>query len=146
MRKSLLFITLCLGSMSLFAQNVVRGPYLQNPTPSSIVVRWPTDSKVQFGSTLAGISNTILDTTTTTEHRVVVSGLQPKTSYSTLYLNCFLQLSDFTIICVLQSINRCFKFWIILANYDSNRLCAEHFANNLVMFWIFRVSNIACQN
>mgnify|MGYP001474845745 FL=1 len=85
MRKSLLFITLCLGSMSLFAQNVVRGPYLQNPTPSSIVVRWrtdvPTDSKVQFGSTLAGISNTILDTTTTTEHRVVVSGLQPKTSY-----------------------------------------------------------------
>jgi hypothetical protein len=71
--------------MSLFAQNVVRGPYLQNPTPSSIVVRWrtdvPTDSKVQFGSTLAGISNTVLDTTTTTEHRVVVSGLQPKSSY-----------------------------------------------------------------
>jgi hypothetical protein len=85
MRKSLLAISLCFGFISLFAQNVVRGPYLQNPTSSSIVVRWrtdvPTDTKVQFGSTLAGISNTVLDTTTTTEHRIVVNGLLPKTSY-----------------------------------------------------------------
>jgi hypothetical protein len=36
---------------------------------------------VQFGRTLAGIFNTVLDTATTTEHSVVVSGLQSKTSY-----------------------------------------------------------------
>lgn len=76
---------LCSCGISLFAQNLIRGPYLQNPTPTSIIVRWrtdvATDSKVQFGSTLTGVSNTILDTTKTTEHRIVVSGLQAKTRY-----------------------------------------------------------------
>ena len=40
-------------SLPLFAQQVVRGPYLQQGTPDSVVVRWrtdvPTDSAVHFG-------------------------------------------------------------------------------------------------
>jgi hypothetical protein len=42
-----------LALVPLFAQQVVRGPYLQQGTPNSVVVRWrtdvPTDTAVKFG-------------------------------------------------------------------------------------------------
>lgn len=67
------------------AQSVTRGPYLQIPTPSGIIVRWrtdvPTDSRVTIGAAPGALSTTFDDATSTTEHEVQVSGLAPDTRY-----------------------------------------------------------------
>lgn len=69
-------------SFAVRAQTVVRGPYLQNVTPTSIVVRWrtdlPTDSRVRFGDNLARQAT---DGGLTTEHIVTLTGLQAATRY-----------------------------------------------------------------
>jgi hypothetical protein len=69
---------------SIQAQTVVRGPYLQLGTPTSVVVRWrtdvPTDSRVRFGMTTA-LGSEVTDAAQTTEHVVTVSGLNPETQY-----------------------------------------------------------------
>ncbi len=66
----------------VLAQKIVRGPYLQRVTPSSVVVRWrtdqPTNSRVRYG---AGLTQQVTDPQSTTEHTVTLSGLQPATRY-----------------------------------------------------------------
>ncbi len=85
MRKLFLFLTLYCAFVNLFAQNVVRGPYLQNPTASSIIVRWrtdsPTDSRVVYGVAQQSLNLTKSDTTKTTEHIVVLGGLNANAKY-----------------------------------------------------------------
>ena len=58
---------------------VTRGPYLQQGTPDSIVVRWrtsyPTDSVVQTGPAPDSLTPSATDPTLTTEHIVPVAGL-----------------------------------------------------------------------
>ena len=65
------------------AVDVVRGPYLQVGTPSSGVVRWrtnvATDSRVRFGLAPGVWSGA--DPAATTEHELIVGGLQPETKY-----------------------------------------------------------------
>jgi hypothetical protein len=65
---------------------VTRGPYLQRGTPTSITVRWRTDtasnSRVRYGASPASLTNTVDDPATTTEHVVTVTGLLPSTQYS----------------------------------------------------------------
>ena len=72
----------CLLSLSGFAQTIVRGPYLQRVTPTSVMVRWrtdvPTDSRVRYG---ANLSQQTIDNQQTTEHIVTILGLQPATQY-----------------------------------------------------------------
>ncbi len=67
------------------AQTVTRGPYLQIPTPTSIVVRWrtdvATDSRVRYGSAPGSLTAMADDPTATTEHEVAVTGLTPSTQY-----------------------------------------------------------------
>ncbi|NKB49626.1 MAG: DNRLRE domain-containing protein [Alphaproteobacteria bacterium] len=62
-----------------------RGPYLQTPTASSMVLKWrtdtPTDSVVIFGDAPTSLTTTVSDPTLTTEHEVTVSGLAPDTRY-----------------------------------------------------------------
>jgi len=64
---------------------LVRGPYLQTNTPSSVIVRWrtdvATDSRVQIGSAPGSLTTIIDDATVTTEHVVSVTGLSPYTQY-----------------------------------------------------------------
>jgi acid phosphatase type 7 len=64
---------------------VVRGPYLQLGTPSSVVVRWrtdvATDSRVLRGPAPGSLASSVGSSTVTTEHEVQVSGLQPDTLY-----------------------------------------------------------------
>lgn len=64
---------------------LTRGPYLQQGTPTSVIVRWrtdsATDSRVRFGTGLASLTLTADDPTVTTEHAVTVSGLTPDTKY-----------------------------------------------------------------
>ena len=64
---------------------LVRGPYLQRATPTSLVVRWrtssPTDSAVRVGRVPGALTTVVQSTALTTEHSVVLSGLSPHTRY-----------------------------------------------------------------
>ena len=57
---------------------VMRGPYLQTGTSSSIVVKWrtstATDSRVRYGSSAASLTSTADDAAVTTEHQVTLAG------------------------------------------------------------------------
>jgi hypothetical protein len=72
-------------STSTQAAAVVRGPYLQVGTPTSVVVRWrtdvATDSRVSYGAAVGSLTSTVDDPALTTEHVVTVSGLAPDTKY-----------------------------------------------------------------
>ncbi len=79
-----IFFTLILCEFS-YAQNVLRGPYLQVGTPTSINVRWRTDvstnSRVNYGLTSGSHTFSVENSTLTTEHEVTLSGLTPYTKY-----------------------------------------------------------------
>jgi acid phosphatase type 7 len=64
---------------------VTRGPYLQMPGSSNIVVRWRTseftDSCVSCGNNLANLNISFCNTALTTEHQVTLSNLLPQTTY-----------------------------------------------------------------
>ncbi len=64
---------------------LVRGPYLQQGTPTSTVVRWrtniPVPSRVRYGTDPASLTSIADDLTPKTEHVVTVSGLTPLTRY-----------------------------------------------------------------
>jgi hypothetical protein len=80
----LLIATIFLPTL-LFAPLVVRGPYLQTATPTSIIIKWrtdvATDSAVAF-TVPGGVPETLTDTTTTTEHAVTLTSLIPDTRYN----------------------------------------------------------------
>jgi hypothetical protein len=80
-----LFALLPLAAATLTAQQIVRGPYLQQGTPESIVVRWRTDvpaeSVVKFGAEAANLDKQVATTWKTTEHIVILKGLTPSTQY-----------------------------------------------------------------
>ena len=63
---------------------ITRGPYLQMPGPSNIVVRWRTeeftDSRVRCGTSL-NLSRVFDNNALTREHEVRLSNLQPDTTY-----------------------------------------------------------------
>lgn len=68
-----------------FAASVVRGPYLQMGDSDTMVVRWRTDvatnSRVQFGTSQGSLAFTASNSSVSTEHEVVVNGLNPLTRY-----------------------------------------------------------------
>ncbi len=63
---------------------LLKGPYLQNVTLTSIVVMWetsqPSDSRVDFGPTRA-YTNNVRDSASTAIHQVTLPGLQANTQY-----------------------------------------------------------------
>lgn len=85
--RSLLLRALCaLAPASLFAATtIVRGPYLQSATPTSLVVRWRTDateaSVVNYGLARDALTLTAKAQGVGTEHVVQLEGLQPGTRY-----------------------------------------------------------------
>ena len=58
---------------------VVRGPYLQSGTPSSVIIKWRTDeateSVVRYGLDPDGLTLSATNSTSTTEHAVQLTGL-----------------------------------------------------------------------
>lgn len=78
-------LLLTAAATSAFAQAVVRGPYLQSGTPSSMVVRWRTDiasdSRVRYGPAPGSLTSTAGNPTVSTEHEVEITGLAPNTRY-----------------------------------------------------------------
>lgn len=69
----------------IWAQKIVRGPYLQLGTPTSIVIRWRTDvpanSKVSFGLAADQLTRIAVDEAVSTEHEVKLGDLQSNTVY-----------------------------------------------------------------
>ena len=65
--------------------SLIRTPYLQVGTPTSVVVRWrtnvATDSRVRFGLSSASLTSTADDAVVTTEHSVTLTGLSSDTIY-----------------------------------------------------------------
>ena len=82
---NVLLFSLLLSTHLLFAQKIVRGPYLQSGTTQSIIVRWrtdlPTNSKVSFGLTASQLNRVVLDDSPTTEHELKLTDLQLNTVY-----------------------------------------------------------------
>ena len=71
---------------SSVAVHLVRGPYLQRGTPSSLVIRWrtdvPTASRVLYGDAQGNLTETVDDPTQTTEHEVLLQSLVPGMEYA----------------------------------------------------------------
>jgi acid phosphatase type 7 len=71
--------------VTVAAADVVRGPYLQTPTPNDIIVRWrtdtPTNSRVAIGAAPGSLGTNFDSLVPTTEHVVSVTGLTPGTQY-----------------------------------------------------------------
>ena len=67
------------------AQNVLRGPYLQFPTSSSMKIMWRTDvetpSRVYYGTSLATVMDNYVDGNPAVDHTVNITGLDPYTEY-----------------------------------------------------------------
>ncbi|HRO47130.1 metallophosphoesterase [Agriterribacter sp.] len=78
-------IVFCLLFIFSDAQDLLRGPYLQMGTSTSMNVRWRTDataiSRVRYGTALGGLTNMVEDLTLKTEHELKITGLSPNTKY-----------------------------------------------------------------
>ena len=91
MRRAQLFqrfiavLAVHVGCQFALADVLERGPYLQIGTPSSVIVKWRTDvsteSEVKYGPNPASLTMTASDAASTTEHEVLVSGLNADTTY-----------------------------------------------------------------
>jgi Icc-related predicted phosphoesterase len=70
---------------SLSKTILLRGPYLQIATPTSMVIRWRTGdavkSTVRYGYASAALDKMIVLNEPVTEHLVKIEGLTPKTKY-----------------------------------------------------------------
>ncbi len=83
--KIILVLGLILIIHSSFSQKVIRGPYLQMSTPTSMMIRWRTDvaiaSKINFGLTQNALSSSKSDDLPKTEHIITIDNLKPNTKY-----------------------------------------------------------------
>lgn len=68
-----------------FRPDIIRGPYLQMATQTSMIVRWRTDepdiSLVRFGEQIGKWDKLVEDKNLTKEHLLTLTGLQPYTKY-----------------------------------------------------------------
>jgi hypothetical protein len=64
---------------------LVRGPYLQKATPTSMTFRWRTDPAsvgvVRFGASTDKLTGMVAEAGPATDHEVTVTGLTPNTKY-----------------------------------------------------------------
>ena len=83
--RLLLLLGLATASVLDAATTILRGPYLQSATPSSMVIRWRTDSTeasvVSYGTDRAQLTSLARAEGVTAEHIVQLTGLQPNTRY-----------------------------------------------------------------
>ncbi|WP_197060024.1 metallophosphoesterase [Sporocytophaga myxococcoides] len=74
-----------IGGINVNKTLLVRGPYLQKATPTSIVLRWRTNNKVssivKYGLSPSELYQSVEDQLAKTEHSVSLSNLKPYTKY-----------------------------------------------------------------
>ena len=88
MKTFFIFLSLFF-SIALFSQDleelIIRGPYLQNATSESVVIRWRTEtlmqSHIHYGIDYENLSEHIFLNNSTTEHEVLIENLPPDTRY-----------------------------------------------------------------
>lgn len=84
MKKYVLSILFLLILISAHAQ-LIRGPYLQAATSTSMVIRWRTEiatnSLVRFGASSAVLNQKVEDEKLVTDHEIKVFGLNPASKY-----------------------------------------------------------------
>lgn len=91
------FLIFLLIKSNIFGQTVTRGPYLQQVTSSSIVIRWSTDLATNSHVHISvGTPNfkSIVDDLITKEHILKISNLQPETKYDYSIINKNLVLKE----------------------------------------------------
>ena len=68
-----------------FSQKIIRGPYLQMSTPTSMMIRWRTDipvaSKINFGLIQNALNSSKSEELQKTEHIITIDNLKPNTKY-----------------------------------------------------------------
>jgi acid phosphatase type 7 len=73
------------GKPSDIRPQLIRGPYLQSASPTSILIRWRTDasarSRVRYGTESGHLNWNSDDSVLVTDHRVMLHGLSPHTRY-----------------------------------------------------------------
>ena len=85
--QRLVFVLCLLGLLvpAAWGQSVTRGPYLQQQTDNSMLVRWrtdvATDSVVRYGTESTVLNQSSSDAAIATEHTVLLSGLSSETQY-----------------------------------------------------------------
>ena len=83
--RALWVVSALLGIAPLTAQEVIRGPYLQLGTPTSVIVKWRTDiasdSQVHYGTELGNLESSADDPALVTDHEVRLTGLTADTAY-----------------------------------------------------------------
>jgi len=80
-----LFFDMELTGLAAVTPTILRGPYLQMGKQTGINIRWrtdlPTNSRVTLGTVFGTYTNTFDDAADTTEHEVIITGLNPDTKY-----------------------------------------------------------------
>ncbi len=81
----LIHLFLALFLFQLKAQTIVRGPYLQKGSETSITVKWrtsvATESKIDYGTNLNNLNQTVNDNTAKVDHELEINGLSQDTKY-----------------------------------------------------------------
>lgn len=85
MRSFLIPLLLLALHGALAAETITRGPYLQQATPTSVVVCWRTDiasiGRVRYGTAEGTLDRTAVEPAPVTDHRVTLTGLTAGASY-----------------------------------------------------------------
>ena len=83
---SVLFLFLVAGIVFAQTPTLVRGPYLQVVTPTSVIVRWrtsqPTTGRIWTGPTATQLTSSQRETQPALDHSLTLTGLQPATRYA----------------------------------------------------------------
>lgn len=83
MNRIIFFLLLLCNTV--FAQDLIRGPYLQNLTPESIHILWrtsePIEGKVWVGATPDNLDLVYFSTTKDINHNIQANNLKPNTKY-----------------------------------------------------------------
>lgn len=79
------FLVIMMFVTQVFSQKIVRGPYLQMATSTSMTIRWRTDvataSKINYGLSLDKLNSSLSDDYPKTEHQITIHTLNPTTQY-----------------------------------------------------------------
>lgn len=85
MTKNILLLLFFTFSSVYKSQTLVRGPYLQQVTPTSIIIKWKTNSncntKVTFGTSLSALTSQTVINNSVTNHEIKITGLNSSTIY-----------------------------------------------------------------
>lgn len=86
MKIPLLILLLAISLTAAQAQGtLLRGPYLQVATPTSIIIRWRTDqpagSVVRIGTGPQALNKVFTDDAAKSDHEIKITGLEPETRY-----------------------------------------------------------------